>query len=57
MSLDDLEACDGLADQSAVASASVKLLLPEQEDPIPHAVLQRLQLDGQLRVQERRDAE
>ena len=54
--LDDLDAGDVLPDESAVAAARVQLAQPGEQDSVAQAVLQRLELGREFRMQQRGDA-
>lgn len=54
--LDDLDAGDVLADDAAVPAPRVQLALPGEQDAVAEAVLQRLELGGELGMQQRGDA-
>ncbi|EZP26239.1 hypothetical protein BW34_02571 [Microbacterium oleivorans] len=56
LQLDDFEPSDVSTDASAPATTRVQLALPEQDGAVAHAVLQQLELLGELRVEERCDA-
>lgn len=56
LQLDNLDAGDLLADEPAVPAPGVERRLPGQEDAVTQPVLQRFELGGELRMQERDDA-
>jgi hypothetical protein len=56
LQLDHLELSDRFTDAAALTAPSVELALPQYDDPVSDAVLQRLELGGQPRMQQRRNA-
>lgn len=56
LQLDDFVSGDVFADEPVVSAARVELGLPGEQDAVAEAVLQCLELGGEIRVQECGDA-
>ncbi|MDR7185485.1 hypothetical protein J2X85_002519 [Microbacterium trichothecenolyticum] len=56
LQLDDFDAADRLTDAAAVPATRVQLFLPQEDHAVSNAVLQCLELGGQFRMQQCRDA-
>lgn len=56
LQFDDLQPRDRLVDAATVPPPRVQFLLPQDENPVADAVLQRLELSGQFGMEQRGDA-